>query len=170
MLTEGHSRALDRIHCYKLYNKTKWRKSRFSNELLISITLKSFRTNVGPTWYLKKNGWHYIGICRACWTKIEPTVPNLVGPMSKMTLGQRHLSTSGQQNCQQKPTLAQRSIVIWVVTYHCLRALMRGLSGSEFEHPTFSIQGVCSNQLRRSSFNLRRTCCFFHNMTRIATL
>ena len=40
------------------------------------------------------------------WTNIEPTVGNLVGPMSKITSGQRHLSTSDQQNCQQNANIA----------------------------------------------------------------
>ena len=33
--------------------------------------------------------------------------------MSKMTSDQRHLSTSGQQNCQQNADVAQQIIVIW---------------------------------------------------------
>ena len=45
------------------------------------------------------NGLHYVGICRACRVKGVGQTSNqrlaMNGPMSKMTLGQRHLSTPG---------------------------------------------------------------------------
>ena len=30
--------------------------------------------NICPTRHLQENGWHYVGICTACWTNIEPSV------------------------------------------------------------------------------------------------
>ena len=69
----------------------------------IAYTLNSCRNNVGPTQYLKENGWHYVGIYeRVVGLKtLYQRRTNHVGLMSKMTSCQRHLSTMGQQYCQQ---------------------------------------------------------------------
>ena len=133
MLTEGHSRALDGIHCYKLYYKTKWRKSSFSNELFSHSPLILF----GPT-LAQRDTWKImVGITLA--------YAGLVGPKSNQPFAIKsarwakwHWANVIRQRRANK-TLAQRNIVIWVVTYHCLRALGTGLSWSEFEHPRLSV-------------------------------
>ena len=46
---------------------------RFPNTYTVPLNHHAV-TNVGPTRYLKENGWHYVGICRACWAKgVGPT-------------------------------------------------------------------------------------------------
>ena len=54
--------------------------------------------NVGLTLCLIETGWHYT---LAFAGLVEPTIGNNAGPMSKLTLNQRHFSTLVQQNCQQ---------------------------------------------------------------------
>ena len=50
--------------------------------------------------------WHMLGLLgQEQWSNIEPTVGNQVGPMSKMTSGQCHLSTSSQHNANVGPTI-----------------------------------------------------------------
>ena len=46
------------------------------------------------------------------WINIEPTVGNKVGPMSKMTSGQRHVQHRANKTANKMPTLAQRMIAI----------------------------------------------------------
>ena len=87
--------------------------------MLIDGAHKSCRINVVPTRYFKENGWHYVGICRACWAMG-------VGPTSN-----QRLSWSKEQNdkgvnviCRRRankiaekmPALAQQMIVIWAET------------------------------------------------------
>ena len=63
---------------------------------------------------LEENGWHYVGICRACWAKGDRPTSTQVGPMSNMTSRQSHLSTSDQQNANVDPTNA------WLLSGMCL--------------------------------------------------
>ena len=82
---------------------------------IVSIcTLKSCWTNVGPTPYLKENGWHYvkIGICRA--TGVGPTLnqPLAIWSARANVICQRRANKIANK----MPTLAQRMIAIWV---HC---------------------------------------------------
>ena len=61
-------------------------KSNLSNEIKIASILKSCRPNVGPTQY-KENGWHYVGICRACWVKnVRPTSNHLLSILRRSDL------------------------------------------------------------------------------------
>ena len=46
---------------------------RFPNTYTVPLNHHAV-TNVGPTRYWNENGWHYVGICRACWAKdVGPT-------------------------------------------------------------------------------------------------
>ena len=62
-----------------------------------------------PNAILKENGWHYVGICRACWAK--ETITSAL--WAKWRLRQRHLSTLVQQYSNKMPTLALRMTAIW---------------------------------------------------------
>ena len=67
--------------------------------------------------------WHMLGLLGyGGWTNIEPTVSNQVGPMSKMTSGRLHLSTSGLENANVGPTndcyLGVNHLRYWNVFYY----------------------------------------------------
>ena len=65
--------------------------------------------NVGPVlvqrWYIVvwlAECWHLIQWLESkCWANVKPTVGDYVGPMNKITLGQRLFSTLAQQSVQQ---------------------------------------------------------------------
>ena len=80
-------------------------KCSFSNELIKASTLKLFAQR--DTWKRMVGiTLAYAGLFGRCMDQHEPTVGNLVGPMSKMTSGKRYLSTSNQQNCQENANIA----------------------------------------------------------------
>lgn len=57
----------------------------------------------------------YAGLGLKRWTNIEliATVGDYVGPMSKMTVSQSHLSTFAANNTVNMPTFAQLMTAIW---------------------------------------------------------
>ena len=80
-------------------------KCSFSNELIKASTFKLFAQR--DTWKRMVGiTLAYAGLFGRCMDQQEPTVGNLVGPMSKMTSGKRYLSTSDQQNCQENANIA----------------------------------------------------------------
>ena len=112
MLMECHSGAANGINWYN--KKHKVGKINFSNVLIIiNSILKSCRTNVGSTRYLKENGWHYVGICRACWATGVGPASNQPLTIKSARWAKNRDSVIWQRGANKMPTLAQWMIAIW---------------------------------------------------------